>query len=94
MSVKPEQVFLMSGQVIDAEPSGATQAATTIIQCVVVAADPAEAYKHIGAAKPDFRPIGLASLADYENAARNLRASLTGKVPESWSLHVAPGMRM
>ena len=59
---------------------------SNIEQCVVVANDGIEAYKTIESQEPTFRPLGFATLDDYESTATNLRAVLKGEGIKGWKL--------
>lgn len=88
MQVKPENVYLISGRV-SVPPNVERRANEPVVtQRVVVAKDEISAYSWLAKKEPSFRPIGAASLRDYENAIANLRAVLNGTKTD-WPLLVA-----
>ena len=79
MNFNSNEVFLVSGQQFrDVADGGGRKLSTDIEQRVVVAQNGVDAYKQIAIAEPGFRPLGLASLHEYEEAVRKLRATLNG----------------
>ncbi|WP_157896885.1 hypothetical protein [Acidovorax carolinensis] len=86
--VNPEKVFLVSGQMQEQKAGGRQGLSPQVIQRVVVAQDPVEALRMLGEAEPLFRPLGHASLADYEDTAKRLRAAAEGHSSE-WSILTA-----
>lgn len=92
MAVMKTQVFLISGQYVR-DVDGFQQLAPEIEQCVVIASDGPTAYKVIATNEPAFKPVGHATLQDYETAATKLRAVLKGET-SGWKLLVAPGMKI
>lgn len=89
MPVNANHVFLVSGQrLTDVAGENATLS-PEIMQCVVVANDATAAYKILESMESDFRPLGLATLADYESTASTLRAVLSGEAKSGWKL-IAP----
>lgn len=90
MAVKKNQVFLVSGQLKE-EDAGGARLAPEITQRVVVAEDAQAAHGLLASTEPAFRPVGHASLQDYEDAVTKLRATLKGDAT-GWTVLVAPGM--
>ncbi len=90
MQFKPETVFLFSGQMSRSLPSARRAKGPLLEQRVVVAPDEVTAYSHLAEKEPNFRPLGAASLKDYEDAAANVRAALNG-TKDDWPLLVAIG---
>lgn len=88
MSIDPKRTFLVSGQVIAEKVGGRHGLSPVVGQRVVVAQDELAAYALLATAEPGFRPVGHASLHDYEVAAAKLRAVATRQSTE-WVLHVA-----
>jgi len=86
--INPRRVFLVSGQLIEQKVGGREGISPTVTQRVVIAEDPVEALQRLAEAEPAFRPLGHASLADYEDAAVRLRAVAEGRSSE-WSVLVA-----
>ena len=84
----PKRVYLVSGQVVERKVGGREGRAPEVQQRVVVADDAEGAYKALAAQEPGFAPLGLASLANYEEAAANLRAVLAGDKTD-WPLYHA-----
>lgn len=80
--IDPRRVFLVSGQFRQQKVGGRGGVSADITQRVVFADDSAEAYKRLAEALPSFQPVGLASLFDYEDAARRLRAVVAGQSQE------------
>lgn len=73
MRVVREQVFLVQGQAV----GGDGAPAATVERRVVVAADE-EVLQGFLADQADFRPVGWASLRDYEDAVAMIREALKG----------------
>ncbi len=86
--IDPRKVFLVSGQLLEQKVGGREGISPTVTQRVVVADDAVEAVRRLAEAEPMFRPVGHASLADYEDAARRLRAVAEGRSSE-WSILTA-----
>lgn len=84
----PNRVFLVSGQLAERKVGGRDGRAPEVLQRVVVADDADGAYKALAAQEPGFVPLGLASLANYDEAAANLRAALAGEKTD-WPLYHA-----
>jgi hypothetical protein len=82
LDIDPRRVFLVSGQFRQQKVGGRGGVAPDITQRVVFAEDSAEAYRRLADALPSFQPVGLASLFDYEDAARRLRAVVAGQSQE------------
>lgn len=89
--VRSDQVYLVQGQYLRPAGNGGQELAPVIVQCIVVAEDDQKAYGCLAEQKPDFRPIGFATLADYEKTARNIRAALK-KENASWPVLLAAGI--
>lgn len=89
MSVNAKHVFLVSGQRLVTVEGGSEKLSPDIEQCVVVANDDQEAYKALLSMEPNFRPLGCATLDDYESTAIKLRAVLKGDGNTGWKLIVA-----
>lgn len=85
MQFKPETVFLFSGQMSRSLPAARRTKGPLLEQRVVVAPDEAAAYGLLAQKEPNFRPLGAASLKDYEDAAANVRAALNG-TKNDWPL--------
>ena len=86
MSVNAKHVFLVSGQRLVTGEEGGENLSPDIEQCVVVANDDQDAYKTLESLEPKFRPLGFATLDDYESTAAKLRAVLNGDVNTGWKL--------
>lgn len=84
-AINPQKVFLVSGQMLEQKVGGQEGRSPTVVQRVVVAEDAAEAIRKLEDAEPVFRPLGHASLAEYEDAAFRLRAVAEGRSNE-WSI--------
>lgn len=82
------KVFLVSGQMLEQKVGGREGISPMVTQRVVVAEDAAAAVRRLAEAEPAFKPLGHASLADYEVAARRLRAVAEGRSSE-WSILTA-----
>lgn len=89
--VLAEQVYLVQGQLVSAASTRGGAPGPTIEQCVVVAVNDQDLYQCLATSKPDFRPLGFATLADYEDTAKKLRACLS-REDRSWEIVLAPGM--
>lgn len=85
---KTSEVFLVSGQILR-RVDGVRQLAPDIEQCVVVARNRDAAYGTLAVSEPAFRPLGHATLKDYELAARRIVAAVEGA---GGSVLLAPGM--
>lgn len=83
--IDPTRVFLISGQIAEQKVGRREGVGSTVVQRVVVADDAVGAYQCLASTEPAFKPIGLASLADYEDSARRLRAVAEGR-SEEWVL--------
>lgn len=90
-AVLAEQVYLVQGQYRSAAQEHAPDLNPTIEQCVVLATNDQDLYTCLAVSKPDFRPLGVATLADYENTAKKLRACVNSDDP-AWEVILAPGM--
>lgn len=86
-----KQVFLVSGQLVTHGASGEELVSALIEQQVVVAVDGQAAYAALAKKMPNFRPVGLTSLDDYERAVAKIKATLKG-AETGWALLIAPGM--
>lgn len=86
--IDPRRVFLISGQLLEQKVGGREGISPTVTQRVVIAGDPVEALRRLAEAEPMFKPLGHASLAEYEDAAARLRAVVEGSNSE-WSVLVA-----
>lgn len=86
--INPQKVFLVSGQMLEPKVGGQQGSNPSVVQRIVMAEDAAEALRTLGEAEPLFRPLGHASLAEYEDAAFRLRAVAEGRSNE-WSILVA-----
>ena len=91
MSAKPSEIFLISGQRLSRN-DGSPQLNDAVEQRVVVAPNDRIAYDVLSGIDPQFRPLGHATLAQYEEAAAQLRAVVRGE-STAWPLIVAPGMQ-
>jgi hypothetical protein len=87
-----KNVFMVSGTSI-LEGEGDRKTNAVISQVVVVAVDDVAAYDLLRDKRPDFVPVGHASLAEYEAAVARLRAVLGGGKSDL-PLFVAPDMSM
>lgn len=90
MAVRKNEVFLISGQLLE-RMDGTQQLAPEVEQRVVVAPNDRVAYRFLSEQEPAFRPIGFATLQQFEESAAKLRATIQGK-ETGWKLLVAPGM--
>jgi len=90
MMAKTSEVFLVSGQFLRSV-DGVKQLAPEIEQCVVVAHNRDSAYGTLAVSEPAFRPLGHATLQDYELAARKIVAAVGGA---SGGVLLAPGMHL
>lgn len=86
--IDPRKVFLVSGQIQEQKVGGREGISPVVTQRVVVAEDAAQAMQRLAEAEPMFKPLGQASLSDYEDAARRLRAVAEGRSKE-WSILAA-----
>ena len=86
MSINAKHVFLVSGQRLVTGEDGGEKLSPDVEQCVVVANDGHEAYKTLESVESKFRPLGFATLDDYESTATKLRAALKGEVNTGWKL--------
>lgn len=89
MAIRKDQVFLIQGQVLYGDDG--LQPSPEIGQRVVVATNERMAYGLLAEKEPAFRPIGHATLQDYEATAAKLRAVLKGE-DLSWDLLVETGL--
>ncbi|MEM8519049.1 hypothetical protein [Janthinobacterium sp. CAN_S7] len=89
---KTSEVFLVSGQMLRSI-EGVKQLAPEIEQCVVVARNRDSAYDTLAVSEPAFRPLGHATLQDYEMAARKIAASVND-TDASERVLLAPGMHL
>lgn len=83
--IDPSRVFLVSGQIAEQKVGRRDGLGPTVHQRVVFADDAVAAYQRLATAEPAFKPIGLATLADYEDSAARLRAVAEGRSQE-WAL--------
>lgn len=83
--IDPRRVFLVSGQIAEQKVGRREGVGSTVHQRVVVADDAVAAYQCLALAEPAFKPVGLASLADYEDSAKRLRAVAEGR-SEEWTV--------
>lgn len=90
MGVETNQVFLVPGQYVE-QPGVTGLSAPDVKYCVVVAPDAATAHAAVSQAQAGFQPLGLTSLAAYEDAVVKIRQVLAGEFDE-WPLVVAPEM--
>lgn len=88
VEIDTRKVFLVSGQRVEQKVGGREGISPKVTQRVVIAEDDLEAIQHLAKIEPQFRPVGHATLADYEDTARRLRAVAEGRSSE-WSLLVA-----
>lgn len=84
------QVFLVQGQMV-MKVNGVDKYSPVIESCVVVAQDHVAAYSHLETVMPTFKPVGHASLQEYEDAASKLRSALKGE-DVGCKVFVAAGM--
>lgn len=87
---KTSEVFLVSGQILRSV-DGVKQLSPEIEQCVVVAPSSDAAYGALAVSEPAFRPVGHATLQDYELAARKIVAAVDG-ADLGGNVLLAPGM--
>lgn len=92
MTDDAKQVFLVSGQTATLAEGGGEVLSSTVEQQVVVAKDGEEALALLSEKVPSFRPLGLTTLDDYEQAVAKIKATLKG-VNTGWGLMLAPGLR-
>jgi hypothetical protein len=83
--IDPNRVFLVSGQMVERKVGGREGVGAAVVQRVVHADDAAAAYRALAEQDPAFQPLGVASLFDYEDAARRVRACIDGQSDE-WPL--------
>lgn len=88
IEIDPRKVFLVSGQMLEQKVGGREGISPVVTQRVVVAEDAAQAMQRLAEAEPMFKPLGQASLSDYEDAARRLRAVAEGR-SKDWSILAA-----
>jgi hypothetical protein len=86
VSINAKHVFLVSGQRMTKGEDGGEKLAPEVEQCVVIAENGQQAYQKLEGVEPKFRPLGCATLDDYESTAAKLRAALAGDVPVGWKL--------
>ena len=91
MTFDAKQVFLVSGQSLLPQQGGDELWSSTIEQLVVVADDAQAAYAIVEGMVPKFKPVGLASLDDYERALSKIKNTLTG-ADTGCRLIVAPNL--
>lgn len=93
MQFKAEEVFLISGQE-EIIRAGVSRLSPVIEQRIVIAKDIVEAYAILYKSDPVFRPVGNASLASLEEAAKNIRDTIVsnGHKP-GWKLHISSSMK-
>lgn len=93
MSVNAKQVILVSGQrLVKVEGSG-EKLSPDIEQLVVVADNGVEAYTALESLEPGFRPLGFATLDDYESTAAKIRDAVSGKVTTGWKVVLGEGFQ-
>ena len=93
MSVNAKHVFLVSGQRLVNVEGGGEKLSPDVDQLVVVADNGVEAYKALESMEPRFRPLGFATLDDYESTAAKLRDVLSGKGITGWKLVLGQGFQ-
>jgi hypothetical protein len=86
--IDPRTVFLFSGQSVEQKVGGRDGPSPVVTQRVVVAEDAAVAAQRLAEIEPTFRILGVTSLAEYEDAARRLRAVAEGRSTE-WTILAA-----
>lgn len=91
MVISEKNVFLVSGRRISLGDDGIEAISSVVEQCVVVAPSELDVYPSLEKSMPNFRPIGFASLSEYEDAAARIRACLRGE-EVAWNLVLANGM--
>lgn len=87
MITNAKNVYLVSGQMA-VTVSGGEEVLPQVEQRVVVAEDARLAYECLATNEARFRPLGHATLHDYEDAAKKIRAALKGELND-WRLFVA-----
>lgn len=70
-------VFLVTGRVSEATPSG-PEARGELLQRVVCAANETALYQFLLAAFPNFEVVGVVNLAALEETVRKIMAALSG----------------
>lgn len=85
MTGNAKQVFLVSGQTAQPQVGGGELWSPTIEQHVIVAASERAVYALLSEKLPKFRPVGLATLDDYERAVSKIKDTLNG-VETGWGL--------
>ena len=88
-----KQIFLVSGQMLVDVEGGGKSLSPAVVEKVVVAEDGPAAYAALAEKMPDFRPLGLTALADYEKAVAKIKATLKG-VETGWGLVLEPGLNV
>ena len=81
-AVDPRTVFLFSGQTVEQKVGSREGISSVVTQYVVIAKDAIEAEGLLVKEAPEFRSLGSASLADYEDAVIRLRAVAEGRSTE------------
>lgn len=81
-ALDPRTVYLVSGRVVERKVGGRVGLSSSLSQRVVFAQDVLAARALLAELEPAFQPIGLATLFDYEDAARRLRAVAEGRSDE------------
>ena len=84
-SIDPGTVFLFSGQAVVQKVGDREGARPEVTQRVVVAEDAVVAAQRLAKHDPSFRILGYATLADYEETARRLRAVVEGNSTD-WTI--------
>lgn len=87
-NINPAHIFLVSGQATEEKVGGRGGLNPMVAQHVVVAEDAAAAYALLSQTAKGFVPLGHATLADYESAAKKIKAVLAGEATD-WTLHRA-----
>lgn len=85
MSHLSNTVFLFSGQFEQTSIGGRTGLNPTIRQCVVIAENQKLAYECLTKHMPQFRPLGHATLEDYETTVMKLKKASEG-VGTDWEV--------
>lgn len=88
MITNAKNVYLVSGQMTVTISGGREEVLPHVEQRVVVAEDARLAYECLATNEARFRPLGHATLHDYEDAAKKIRATLKGELSD-WRLFVA-----
>ncbi|MES2879187.1 MAG: hypothetical protein V4713_12255 [Pseudomonadota bacterium] len=86
MILNGKEVFLVSGQLRETKVGGRKGVSPRVEQRVVIAKDDLAAYNCLSAQEPDFSPLGHATLDDYEETARKVRAVVEGN-SDVWKLY-------